>query len=60
MLITLYFPKLENSDSIDVPLVKIPKSPSLRCSQEYFLYVKDMLRLKLVLRKGILLFLIES
>ena len=33
MLITLYFPSSENSDSIDVPPVAIPKSSNLRCSQ---------------------------
>lgn len=33
MLITLYFPSSLNSDSKDVPLVAIPKSPSLHCSQ---------------------------
>ena len=35
MLMTLYFPVSVNSDSIEVPLVAFPNSPSLRCSQAY-------------------------
>ena len=39
MLITLYFPSSENSDSIDVPPVAIPKSSNLRCSQALFVLI---------------------